>query len=115
MTTRIVLLVSVAAALLGAAHLSTRTAEAHAALVRSAPASQARLPTPPVVVDLWFSEPLEPRFSGFTVYGGSGQAVAVRDIAVDAQDQRHLTGRLPQLRPGIYTVPGYRQGAPTAS
>ncbi len=97
---------AVGLAVLGVATTAT-TAQAHAALVRSSPESQARLPAPPAAIDLWFTEPLEARFSTLFVYNSSGATIAVSAITVDPADPKRLSGRLPALRPGIYTV-GYR-------
>lgn len=104
-----VLLLALALGAVGLAFIvvPSQIAQAHAALARSSPESQARLSTPPASIDLWFTEPLEARFSTFFVYDSAGAAVPVSAIAVDAADPMRLSGRLAGLRPGIYTV-GYR-------
>lgn len=79
-------------------------AEAHAILVRSDPASGAELPGTPEVIELWFSEPLEPAASSFELLDSDGNAIPVGGIAVDPADPYHLTGRVDALRPGFYTV-----------
>ena len=53
-------LASAVAALLGS---RARPVLAHSVLVRSDPAANAKLPQSPKVVSIYFSEPLEPKFS----------------------------------------------------
>jgi len=80
------------------------TAGAHAALVRSTPASQAELTGGPASIDLWFTEPLEGEFSSFELYGSDGQQQAIDNIRVDPADPRHLSGVPRELPPDLYTV-----------
>jgi len=82
----------------------SRRAEAHAALTRSSPESQAQLSTPPSIVDLWFSEPLEPGFSTFELFAADGTELPLADIRVDPADPFHLSGLPGPLDPGLYTV-----------
>lgn len=82
----------------------SRRAEAHAALTRSSPESQAQLSTPPSIIDLWFSEPLEPGFSTFELFAADGTELPLADIRVDAADSFHLSGLPGLLEPGLYTV-----------
>ncbi|MEZ4503703.1 MAG: copper resistance protein CopC [Dehalococcoidia bacterium] len=79
-------------------------AEAHAILVRSSPAAQATLLDAPGVIDLWFSEPLEDRFSTFDLLASDGSTVPVDGIRVDPTDETHLSGLPRALEPGLYTV-----------
>ena len=79
-------------------------AESHAVLVKSAPAARAVLSRPPGRVQLWFSERLEPAFSGMTVWSASGTQVDKRDAAVSSDDPKQLSVTLGALEPGIYTV-----------
>lgn len=80
------------------------TAEAHAILVRSLPEGGAELASPPAVINLWFSEPLEPAASSFELLASDGSALPVEAIAVDGGDPYHLSGVPPTLAPGFYTV-----------
>lgn len=73
-------------------------------LVRSSPAAGAQLPAAPSVIDLWFSEPLEARFSTFELLASSGESLPVDGIAVDPLDPYHLSGLPRSLGPGLYTV-----------
>ncbi len=81
-----------------------RPAEAHAVLTSSSPAAGAELSEPPNAIDLWFSEPLEPRFTSFELLDGDGAALPVDGIVVDPTDPYHLSGLPRRLEPGIYTV-----------
>lgn len=79
-------------------------ASGHAALARSVPAGQAQLAVPPSSIDLWFTEPLEPAFSGFELYDSNGNRRTVSGLQVDSADDKHLSGSPESLPPGIYTV-----------
>lgn len=79
-------------------------AEAHAVLVRSSPAAGAQLPAAPSAIDLWFSEPLEARFSAFELLSTGGESLPVDGLAVDPLDPYHLSGLPRELGPGLYTV-----------
>lgn len=81
------------------------TAFAHAYPVRSEPAPNATLPESPSLVEIWFSERLEPALSGIAVYNAEKQPVQAQPSQVDPRDSRHLLVRLrPHLPRGTYTV-----------
>jgi copper transport protein len=80
------------------------TAAAHAVLVRSSPESQAQLREAPPVIDLWFSEPLEPEFSRVELYASDGTLLELAGMRVDPADAQHLSALTSGLGPGIYTV-----------
>ena len=84
--------------------LSAAPIDAHAVLVRSAPAGRATLSHTPERVDLWFSEPLEPAFSTISVWSPSGARVDRRDGAVTPTDPKQLSVALDAIGPGTYTV-----------
>lgn len=77
---------------------------AHALLVRSSPAANAVLDQPPVQVELFFSEPVEPQLSSIAVLDSSSQRVDVGDVRVDPADPVRLTVSLRSLSDGVYTV-----------
>ena len=79
-------------------------AEAHAILVRSSPSAGAELSEGPSAIDLWFSEPLEERFSTFELLNAAGEALPVSGLRVDPADPYHLSGLLRLVGPGLYTV-----------
>jgi methionine-rich copper-binding protein CopC len=76
----------------------------HASLVGSSPARRATLTTAPDRVQLWFNEPIEPRFSSVSVWDAAGQQVDLRDGRVDPEDAKRLTVGLTPLKPGAYRV-----------
>jgi copper transport protein len=77
---------------------------AHAELLRSIPEANAELARPPVQVELFFSEALEPAFSSVTVLDSSGQTVDSGDSRVNPLDSTHLTVSVRSLPDGVYTV-----------
>lgn len=80
-------------------------AEAHANLVRSEPAANSVLPDAPPAVQLWFSEPPEPRFSEIVIYTSAGVPVPVGPLEVAPEDRQSLFVRINgALQPGTYTV-----------
>ncbi len=81
-----------------------RVSHAHALLVRSWPEADAELTQPPAAVDLWFSEPLEPEFSGARILTSTGAEVEAMAVVFDPADPQHLTVALTDMAPGIYTV-----------
>jgi methionine-rich copper-binding protein CopC len=89
-----------ALAVLGAA----AAADAHAVLVRSAPAARSTVGGAPDRVQLWFSERLEPAFSTASVWSAAGARVDRQDARVAPDDPRRLSVSLPPVEPGRYTV-----------
>jgi copper transport protein len=77
---------------------------AHALLVRSNPAANAVLEQPPVQVELFFSEALEPQLSSIRVFDSNNLSVDVGDVRVDPADPTRLTVSLHSLNEGVYTV-----------
>jgi methionine-rich copper-binding protein CopC len=89
---------------------SPRAALAHARLVRSTPANQARLAAPPERVELWFSELLEDGFNSVEVVRAAEVAAKPRTNlargapAVDRDDRTRMTVPVQALGPGDYAV-----------
>src|SRR5260221_9537951 len=78
---------------------------AHANLVRSEPAANAVLDTPPTQLKLWFSEVPEPGFSPIQILDRNGTPIdGVGTVHADPGDATVLVVSLPPLKPGIYTV-----------
>jgi len=77
---------------------------AHALLVRSNPSANAVLEQPPVQVELFFSEPLEPQLSSISVIDSNNIIVDAGDARVDTSDPRRMTVTLHSLADGVYTV-----------
>jgi len=80
-------------------------AEAHALLVRSDPAHDARLRAAPPQVTAWFSEPLEAGISTLRVVDGAGGRVDQGQTELDPRDPTRMSVALrPNADPGFYTV-----------
>lgn len=93
--------------LLGAVTLALwpAMALAHAVLLRATPSSSQTLAQAPAQVQLLFSEPLDPVFSGVQVLNADGQRVDSGDSGLDPSDDRLLRVSLsPGLPNGVYTV-----------
>jgi len=89
---------------LGYASWAVIPALAHALLLRSNPAANAVLDQPPIQVELYFSETLEPKLSSVTVIDSNGVKVDVGDSRVDPSDPTRMTVSLSTLGNGVYTV-----------
>ncbi len=79
-------------------------ARAHAFLDHARPAVGSTVPNSPPVIQLWFTQELEPAFSTVTVTDKSGRRVDDGDAAVDPKDATELRATLQQLAPGTYKV-----------
>ena len=77
---------------------------AHALLLRSNPEANAILAQPPVQVELFFSESLQPGTSSIKVYDSNGLTVDVGDVRVGPDDSTSMTVSLRSLANGVYTV-----------
>ena len=79
-------------------------AEAHAFLVKSAPAVGSSLTSKPTTVRLEFSEALELAFSGVELATASGSALALNGMRFADDTHKVLVAGLPMLAPGSYRV-----------
>jgi copper transport protein len=80
-------------------------ASAHAVLLKTTPSSSQSLNAPPTLVQLLFSEPLDPVFSRVAVRDASGQQVDAGNSHVDSENDQLLeTSLAPGLPNGVYTV-----------
>jgi methionine-rich copper-binding protein CopC len=77
---------------------------AHAILVKSSPAKEAALKTPPNRVDLWFDAPVGPKYTALAVVNSKGERVDNRDGELEAFDKSHLSATLQKLTPGRYGI-----------
>ncbi len=81
------------------------TASAHAILLRSDPAQDAVLNTPPPQVRMWFSEDLNPAFSTAVVVNATNHRVDKQDAHVSPADSKEMDVSLnPNLPPSVYVV-----------
>src|SRR6266581_4862340 len=83
--------------------LGHSSAFGHARLVRSEPAANAKLKEAPKIVELWFSEDLEPTMSTIVVTDQSGKRVDKNNATV-AEGNKKLQIDLEDLGSGTYTV-----------
>lgn len=79
-------------------------ARAHANLQRSEPPPNASLSAAPDSIRLWFTEPLEPAFSRFTLRDSRGEIVPTAASQVADDDPQQLFMPAGDLPDGLYTV-----------
>jgi hypothetical protein len=84
--------------------LAPVVADAHAKLARSEPPAASTLRGTPPEVRLWFTESLEPTFSGARLLDGARRPVDGVTARVDAVNAALLRMSLPTLAVGRYTV-----------
>lgn len=96
----LILAVSVAAVMLGR---DAHRALAHAVLIRSDPAQNARLTASPAKIDLFFSEALDHKFSTISVRDTSGGRHEKGPVAFTS-DPTEMTIAVNALSPAFYTV-----------
>lgn len=79
---------------------------AHAFVIKSNPSSSQSLTTPPAKVDVYFSEPVDLRYSKLSVIDSNGKQIDNKDIKYINGDQSSLSVTLPssRLKDGVYTV-----------
>jgi hypothetical protein len=93
------------ALVVGAAMLVTaQQAQAHAFLDHATPAVGSSVPAPPPLVTLWFTQDLEPAFSGVTVTNEAGQRVDLGNAHIGQGRPAELQIGLKPLAPGTYLV-----------
>ena len=97
---RIVMTLAVAVVALG----TTAAAQAHAFLEQASPAVGSSVPVPPPVIALWFTQDLEPAFSGVTVTNEAGQRVDLGNAQIPQGSPAELQIGLKPLAPGSYLV-----------
>jgi methionine-rich copper-binding protein CopC len=79
-------------------------ARAHAFLDHALPAVGSTVAAAPKQVQLFFTQDLEPAFTGATLASASGQPVATGPAVFDPQNKNELVLNLPPLTPGHYKV-----------
>ena len=96
----IVMTLAVGAVALGAAP----PLQAHAFLDHASPAVGSSVPAPPPIVALWFTQDLEPAFSGVTVTNEAGQRVDLGNAQIPQGSPAELQIGLKPLPRGTYLV-----------
>ncbi len=66
--------------------LSLNGVDSHAALSRSDPPAGAALADSPAEIRLWFTEPLEPSYTGAELLNGQGERVPSVSFSIAADD-----------------------------
>ncbi len=84
--------------------LAVFPALAHANLARSTPAANASLQSAPDEIRLWFTEPVEPNYSRFSLRDSSGNLVQTPPSQIDPTDARQMFMQPGALPDGLYTV-----------
>jgi copper resistance protein C len=87
-----------------AAGIPADAAFAHAFLDHAVPAVGATVAAAPKQVQLFFTQRLEPAFSGATVASADGHAIATGAATVDPQNPMEMVLNLPPLAPGHYKI-----------
>jgi copper transport protein len=79
---------------------------AHASVINSYPSPSQSLTAPPAKVDVYFTEPVDLRYSELSVIDSNGKQVDNKDIKNINGDQTTLSVTLPSsgLKDGVYTV-----------
>lgn len=83
--------------------LSPPAVLAHAKLIRSQPKANARLEEAPKLIELWFSEELEPNFSTIEVTDAEGKRIALGEVTL-SEGGKKVSAPFGDLSPGVYTV-----------
>lgn len=99
-----VALVIIATLLASLQLLMAQAVLAHANLAKAEPAPNSVWDKPPGRVTIWFTEPVETRFSDIQVLDGQGQRVDNGDSLVYRNDPTALSVTLRPLAKGTYTV-----------
>lgn len=87
------------------------TASAHALLVRSDPAADAIVQSPPSKVRMWFSEDLNSQTSRAVVVDTTNREVDLKNSAVSSSNSKEMDVGLPLLPAGTYVVAWRTQSA----
>lgn len=84
--------------------LTTGTASAHAFLDRSDPEANAVIPEPPSTAQLWFTEPIEPKYSYAQLYDSEGTLVTTQESQVSGGPNQMTLSLPSDLPKGTYTI-----------
>ena len=87
-----------------AAGLTAGAAFAHAFLDHAVPAVGSTVSAAPKMVQMVFTQGIEPAFSGAILSGPNGQSIATDAVKPDPQNPMTLVLNLPPLAPGHYKV-----------
>ena len=80
------------------------TSFGHAFVINSSPSQSASIAASPQQVDVFFSEPVDLRYSNLKVLDSNGKQVDKGDVRYLQNDESKLTVSVPLLKDGTYTV-----------
>jgi copper transport protein len=83
---------------------SIQTSFGHAFVINSNPTPSGSLPSSPQQVNVFFSEPVDLRYSHLKVLDSNGKQIDGKDVHYLNNDESSLTVSVPLLKDGIYTV-----------
>ncbi len=83
---------------------SIQTSFGHAFVINSNPAQSGSMSSSPQQVNVFFSEPVDLRYSHLKVLDSNGKQVDNQDVHYLQNDESTLTVSVPELKDGIYTV-----------
>lgn len=83
---------------------SSLPADAHAQLDHAQPGAGVKLTVAPAVVDLWFTEAVEPKFSSIVVQNAKGASMQNGAAMAAPGNSAQLSVKLKPLPPGVYKV-----------
>lgn len=85
--------------------MTSNVAFAHAHLITAAPAAESKLSVAPVILDLQFSEGIEPSLSHVTLTDSKNKKIKLGKIALVDKDNKHIQVAVQaDLKPGHYKV-----------
>jgi len=77
---------------------------AHAFLDHAVPAVGSTVATAPQQIELFYTQQLEPAFSGAELSGPEGQVITTGPATIDPQNPMEMVLKVPALAPGHYKV-----------
>ena len=81
-----------------------RLAYGHAFVTSSDPSPSQSVASSPSKVDVFFSEPVDVKYSKLKVLDQNGKQINTNDLDYLNGDQSSLSATMPQLKDGVYTV-----------
>jgi len=80
------------------------TSFGHAFVINSSPSQSGSIAASPQQIDVFFSEPVDLRYSSLKVLDSNGKQVDKGDVGYLQNDESQLTVSVPRLKDGTYTV-----------
>ncbi len=80
------------------------TSFGHAFVINSSPSQSVSIAASPQQIDVFFSEPVDLRYSNLKVLDSNGKQVDKGDVRYLQNDESKLTVSVPLLKDGTYTV-----------